>query len=145
MEVLNLSLAGPHDRLLADLLAVAVQRGTLVVASRDNSADGGFPAALPYVIGVAASPDTAQWFRRGEQLSTQAGGGYRFFQGSSVAAAGVSGLASLVRAESSAPQTRGVVEALMGRECSDPRSVAAAFERALFEHSCNVQYVGFNQ
>ncbi len=145
MEVLNLSLAGPHDRLLADLLAVAVQRGTLVVASRDDSAGGGFPAALPGVIGVATSLDTAQWFRRDEQLSTQAGGGYRFFHGSSVAAAAVSGLTSLVRAESSAPQTRGVVEALMGQECGDPRSAAADFQRALFAQSCNVQYVGFNQ
>ena len=145
IEVINLSLAGPHDRLLADLLTVAMQRGVLVVASRDSSDGGGFPASMPNVIGVEVSPDAAQWFRRGEQLSTRAGGGYRFYRGSSVAAAAVSGLASLVRTEANGVQTRDLIESLLRRECSDPWSTNAAFELALFANSCSVEYLGLNQ
>ncbi len=144
MEVINLSLGGPYDPLLADLLAVARKRGVLVVASRDDTPGGGFPATSPDVISVASSPLAAQWFRRGEHLSTRAGGGYRFYQGSSVAAAAVSGLATLVRADSSSPQTRDLIQTLMRRECNDPRALTEDFERTLFAESCNVQYLGLN-
>lgn len=118
MDVINMSLTGPHDRLLADLIAVATQRGALVVAAADETPGRGFPASLPEVVAVAPSADATQWFRREEQLSTLAGGGYRFFRGSSIAAAGVSGLAALVRAEVDDGATRGFIETLMRGECS---------------------------
>lgn len=118
MEVINMSLSGPHDRLLADLIEEATRRGALVVAAADDAPGRGFPASMREVVAVAPSADASQWFRRGEQLTTEAGGGYRFFRGSSVAAAGVSGLAALVRAEADNAVTRGFIQTLVRGECS---------------------------
>jgi Subtilase family len=54
-QVINLSLAGPADPLLARLIDVAIARGIAVVAAADPLlADGGFPASHPDVIAVAA-------------------------------------------------------------------------------------------
>ena len=57
-RIINLSLAGPADRLLQALLQAALARGVIVVAAADpRLPDGGFPAALPGVIGVARPDD----------------------------------------------------------------------------------------
>jgi hypothetical protein len=116
-RVLNLSLTGPRDALLARLIARAVERGVAVVAAVDDARhDLGFPASLPGVIPVRAAPRDAAAVaapeagaaggRGGDDrvllapgvdvLSTVPGGGYDFFSGSSLAAAHVSGLAALL-------------------------------------------------
>ena len=54
VNIINMSLGGPRDRLLARLLDLAGTRGIVVVAAVDSkSADGGFPASLPGVLAVA--------------------------------------------------------------------------------------------
>lgn len=110
-HVLNLSLSGPRDALLARLIARAVERGVAVVAAVDEARDDlGFPASLPGVIAVRAAPREGSTVvaahAAGDErvlqapgvdvLSTVPGGGYDFFSGSSVAAAHVSGLAALL-------------------------------------------------
>jgi subtilisin family serine protease len=53
-RVINLSLAGPHDRLLQSLLETAVARGATVVGAVDPALPGGgFPASSPAVLAVA--------------------------------------------------------------------------------------------
>jgi len=52
-RILNLSLGGPPDPLLARLLARAEERGILVVAAADPSGEAPFPASLPTVLAVA--------------------------------------------------------------------------------------------
>jgi subtilisin family serine protease len=56
-KLLNLSLGGPPDELLADLLNVAEGRGITVVAAARQAGLGapGFPASLKTVLGVLAS------------------------------------------------------------------------------------------
>jgi subtilisin family serine protease len=102
-EVINLSLSGPDDRLLRELLKSAMADGATVVAAYDEKhPDGGFPATLPGVIAVA---DVALAPSRGpvyiapgrDVPTTQPGGKWFLVDGSSYAAAHVSGLVALMR------------------------------------------------
>lgn len=102
--VLNLSLGGPPDPLLARLLDLALARRITVVAAFDRtSADGGFPASHPGVVAVAdAGPGPLPpgvYSAPGNGIpTTEPGGGWRLVDGSSFAAAHVTGLFALMRA-----------------------------------------------
>jgi subtilisin family serine protease len=108
-QVINLSLAGPFDALLALQIQAALARRIVVVAAAEGS-DGGFPASLPGVLGVRgvdltrsaapldedggkgprlAAPDV-------DLLTTAPAGTYDFFSGSSFAAAQASGVVALL-------------------------------------------------
>lgn len=107
-DVINLSLTGPDDRLLRDLLKTAMQRGSDVVAAFDpTKVDGGFPASVPGVIAVAASlaPGRADVYTApGRDVpTTEPGGRWFLVNGSSFAAAHVSGLVALVRQRRRSP------------------------------------------
>jgi subtilisin family serine protease len=101
--VINLSLGGPHDPLLARLLAEAMRRG-IVVVTADPGADGeSFPASMPGVIVARGSPVLANGSRghafvapASEILTTIPNSGYAFLSGSSLAAAHVSGVIALI-------------------------------------------------
>lgn len=105
-QVLNLSLGGPDDPLLARLVRAALDRGIAVVAA--EASDGpGFPASVEGVIAVTASGldgslPAAPRSRRVlaapgvDILSTVPRGAYDFFTGSSLAAAQVTGVAALL-------------------------------------------------
>ncbi|HUP08775.1 MAG TPA: S8 family serine peptidase [Caldimonas sp.] len=103
VDVINLSVSGPSDRLLDSLLDVALERGIAVVAAADARApDGGFPAAHPGVFAVvengAERAPAHAWRAPGRDVPTTApGGGWAFVSGASYAAAHVSGLLALVR------------------------------------------------
>jgi len=102
-DVLNLSLSGPDDRLLRTLLKAALDRGTEVVAAFDpKQQDGGFPASVPGVIAVAdaqlATGQGGVYIAPGRDVpTTEPGGRWFLANGSSFAAAHVSGLLALVR------------------------------------------------
>lgn len=101
--VINLSLSGPFDSLLARLLDLALARGVTVVGAFDPSlAGGGFPASRPGVIAVvdeSGPPAPAGIFRApGRDIpTTQPGGRWFLVSGNSYAAAHVSGLFALLR------------------------------------------------
>lgn len=101
-QVINLSLSGPQDLLLSKLLDIAVARGVVVVAAFDRSArGGGFPASHPGVLAVAeegAAPLRGVLTAPGLDIpTTQPGGVWGMVNGSSYAAAHVSGLVALLR------------------------------------------------
>ncbi len=103
VQVLNLSLTGPRDPLLARLLDAALGQGVSVVAAVDSrSPDGGFPSSHHDVIAVAGEegrhppPGAVLAPDRGIPATT-AGGGWDLVSGSSYAAAQVSGLVALLR------------------------------------------------
>lgn len=104
-QVINLSLAGPDDRLLARLVDVAIARGSTVVGAFDERMDGGgFPASHAGVLAVAeAGPGAAGGpakilFAPGEDVpSTAPGARWNLVSGSSFAAAHVAGMVALVR------------------------------------------------
>lgn len=106
-DVINLSLGGPQDPLLTQLLQLALQRDILIIAAQNQHNE--FPASVAGVIAVKASVDhdfIAYALVQGsgsveadasELLSTSPGGHYDFFSGSSMAAARVTGLSALMR------------------------------------------------
>jgi len=102
-DVINMSLVGPRDVLLSRLLTVAMRRGTTVVAAIDPRApDGGFPASQPGVLAVAGDASRAWPFRAflapaSGLPTTTADGGWGMVDGTSFAAAQVSGLVALLR------------------------------------------------
>ena len=107
-QVLNFSLAGPSDPLLARLIRTALDRGIAVVAAvAPAGSRPSFPAALAGVIGVVASdlqgalrspPPPGSWVAAPgvDILTTVPHGSYDFFSGSSLAAAEVSGIVALL-------------------------------------------------
>jgi hypothetical protein len=101
-DVINLSLSGPDDRLLGELLKVAISHGAAVVTAFDaRRPEGGFPATLPGAIAVSdvsVAPSAARVYTApGRDVpTTEPGGRWFLVNGSSFAAAHVSGLIALV-------------------------------------------------
>ncbi|MDN3919858.1 S8 family peptidase [Roseateles violae] len=101
VQIINMSLAGPEDRLLARLLDEALARRIAVVAAA--SAETGGPQRFPAShAGVLAISDAAA--RPGVLLapgrdvpSAAAGGGWALFSGASFAAPHVAGLLALLQ------------------------------------------------
>lgn len=148
-RVVNLSLGGPEDALIARLLTRAEELGIVVVAAQDESGRDPFPASLPTVLGVRsagpARPETD--LTRGaaaveapgvDVLSTGPGGTYDFFSGSSLAAAHAAGIVALVverRPELSPEAVRGILRESARGEVRR-LSACAALSRALGLDAC---------
>jgi len=102
-DVINLSLSGPDARLLREILNVAYARGVATVAAFDPKLpDGGFPASVPGVIAVSdalvAGSHGDVYVAPGRDVpTTEPGGRWFLVNGSSFAAAHVSGLVALMR------------------------------------------------
>jgi len=104
VQIINLSLTGPSDPLLARLLARAIEQGALVVGASAGGAgagDKGFPLGVPGVIAVADADDGAgsdsQLAAPGREVLTLAPGDrYDYVSGASISAAMVSGVVALL-------------------------------------------------
>jgi subtilisin family serine protease len=98
-HLINLSLGGPDDRLLALLLDQALARGVTVVTAMPGRG-GPFPANHRGVLVVGAAPPLPEGavIAPGRDVpSTAVGGGYAVVSGSSFSAAHATGLLALVR------------------------------------------------
>jgi hypothetical protein len=102
-QIVNMSLAGPNDQLLAKLIEIAIDRGISVVAAFDPSLPkGGFPASQTGVVAVAdetlpSLPPLVYGAPGKDVPTTEPGGRWYLVDGSSYAAAHVSGLLALIR------------------------------------------------
>ena len=101
-EVINMSLSGPPDVLLGKLIDLALRRGATVVGAADQALPGGgFPASHAGVVGVGEdglSPVAGLYTAPGRDVPTaRPGGQWALVNGSSFAAAHVSGLFALMR------------------------------------------------
>jgi hypothetical protein len=117
-HVVNLSLVGPANPLLERAMARLEKLGALVVAAAGNegTSEARYPAAYPTVIGVGAIDAEGAAFARSnlgpsaeilapgvEVLSTVPGDAFAFGDGTSLAAAHVSGALSLLLAATRDP------------------------------------------
>ncbi len=139
-KVINLSLSGPYDRLLTQLIDIASSRDITVVAAYDPAMPkGGFPASEQNVIAVAneslPSAPPGVYLAPGDDVpTTQPGGKWILVNGSSYAAAHVSGLLALVREHRNAPPRPPLVATLpMG----GPVDACATLLRAAKPCNCN--------
>jgi hypothetical protein len=105
-QIVNLSLAGPADPLLTDLIREGLRRGMLFVGAAPADMSGGNEGLLhqPGVIEVASagnqSPlDSALYAPGREILTLLPGGHYDFASGDSIATAQVSGVLALLLAK----------------------------------------------
>jgi hypothetical protein len=103
VDVINLSLVGPADPLLAALIRKAIEGGAIVVgAVPAGGGMTGFPAGVPGVIAVdmaehASAATTAVRAPGRDVLTLVPDGHYDFATGSSLATANVSGIVALMR------------------------------------------------
>ncbi len=110
-KVINLSLAGPQDRLVAHTVEQALMSRVAVIAAAGNAGPGAppaYPAAQPGVIAVTATDSVDRLYRyanRGSYVTLAAPGvdilvaqpgGYGYLSGTSMATAYVSGLSGLM-------------------------------------------------
>lgn len=145
-DIVNLSLGGPPDPLLTELVQAALGRGLVVVAADDGQ--GSFPARLEGVLGVgmlepahggtrASTTDPSVVFAPGlDILSTVPGGGYDFFTGVSLATAQVAGIGALLRQMRPELDTTSVATLL--RETSRARRRDTACEGPCIERCVDV-------
>ena len=104
-DVINMSLSGPTDPLLTSLIELGLERNIAVVAAFDaRRPGGGFPASVPGVIPVAEeslpSVPARVYLAPGRDVpTTQPGGRWYLVNGSSFAAAHITGLLALLREE----------------------------------------------
>jgi subtilisin family serine protease len=102
-DVINVSLSGPDDRLLREIVDVALGKHLAVVSAFDPKLPGGgFPASVAGVIPVADSSMAVSragvYIAPGRDVpTTEPGGRWFLVNGSSFAAAHVSGLVALLR------------------------------------------------
>ncbi len=102
-NIINLSLGGPPDPLLSQLVMRAMSRGIVVIGAIARDGDpSGFPVGIPGVLGVASADRAA---RAGELrapgrevLTLTPGGHYDFISGASLATAHVTGSVALLLA-----------------------------------------------
>ncbi len=105
-QVINMSLSGPTDPLLGKLLDAARSRRITVVGAFDRDLPGGgFPASHAGVVAVAdeswGTPPSGVYSAPGRDVpTTTLGGHWSLVDGSSFAAAHVSGLFALLRERS---------------------------------------------
>jgi hypothetical protein len=131
VRVINMSLAGPPNRVLQGAIETLVERGVIVVAAVGNNGPTGeplYPAAYANVVGVTAVDAAQRVYRyanRGPHVRfaapgvdirvAKSGGGYRDMTGTSVAA----------------PHAAAVIASTVAsRTGATPASVVAELERA---------------
>jgi subtilisin family serine protease len=118
-RIINLSLGGPADPLLNELLARLLEQGRIVIAAMPPDGNvGGFPDSAPGVIVVRTSnasraPPGVLSAPGNDILTTQPDGGFDFTSGSSMAAAHVSGIAALLLSMAPGLDARSVHDLLL--------------------------------
>ncbi|WP_443751026.1 S8 family peptidase [Asticcacaulis solisilvae] len=137
-DVINMSLSGPSDRLLGNLIDAAQSHGITVVGAVDPAeGDGGFPASHAGVIAVIdegdRSSDIKAFGAPGRDIPTTRPGGWSFVNGSSYAAAHVSGLFALLRERSNKAQAASALVTTGTDNIIDP---CATLKRLAIQAGC---------
>lgn len=137
IQVLNLSLAGRETPLLRALIDKILASGTILIAAENNDPKSNFPADVDGVIAVGLDMASELWFANQEQLSTQAGGGYRFFYGTSMSAAGVTGFSTIMLSIYQPQQVVTILKSLPVNDCGDVLSQITFDAREAMSYLCS--------
>jgi subtilisin family serine protease len=151
-RIINLSLTGPQDRLVAQMVNEALLHKVSVIAAAGNEGPKGrpaYPAAQDGVIAVTATDQKDRLYihaNQGDYISVAApgvdilgakpGGSYDFFSGTSMATGYVTGLAALLlssQATLTVTQLRQIVEKTavdLGVPAHDPAFGAGRIDAA---------------
>ncbi|HEY4748714.1 MAG TPA: S8 family serine peptidase, partial [Steroidobacteraceae bacterium] len=125
--LINLSIAGPADPLLAALVQSGLRHGVTFVGAA-SGADEGFPTAIAGVIGASGSeqalPPGALGAPAQHVLTLRPGAQYDFESGTSVAAAELTGMIALLMSASSARLATNTIVSLL-RETAGAAAAAA--------------------
>nr|WP_321981930.1 S8 family serine peptidase [uncultured Cohaesibacter sp.] len=97
-DVINLSLGGPPDPLLEELIQSAIEKNIVVVAAWGEDGVATFPASVSGVIAAGGPTKASIPAPSVDVISTAPHNDYRYVSGSSVAAAHVSGILALLLA-----------------------------------------------
>jgi len=112
VDIINLSLTGPRDPLVAQLIQNAIDRGIIVVASKAGPDD--YIESIDGVIAVTGdsefTPHLSVNSPQQNYLSTTPGGGYDYFTGTSMATAQVTALVALLKSKLDAESPYGNVQ-----------------------------------
>lgn len=98
IDVLNMSLGGPDDPLLTELIEAAIAKDMVVVAAAGETEQTVFPASIPGVIAAGQAGPGRIPAPMTDILSTAPEQSHRYVSGSSIATAHVSGVVALVMA-----------------------------------------------
>jgi subtilisin family serine protease len=151
-QIINLSLTGPQDKLVSQMVNEALLHKVGIVAAAGNEgpkARPAYPAAQDGVIAVTATDHKDQLYKRANQgdyisvaapgvdiLGAKPGGSYDFFSGTSMATGYVTGLAALLlssQATLTVTQLRQIVEKTavdLGAPARDPAFGAGRIDAA---------------
>jgi len=146
-QIVNLSLGGPSDPLLSQIVGYGVQHGIIFVGAVPQSGRlDGFPLSNTGVIAVDQSGRSegtpAVLHAPGQDIvSTAPDGGYDFATGSSFAAAHVTGAMALLRARAPAMSAAALEEILqrtrsLQRDGSDTINICAALDAIAPHDDC---------
>jgi len=139
-KVINMSLGGPPDRLLARLLDVALSHGISVVAALDSRGGLAFPASHPGVLAVGvrgAAPVAGALYAPGRDIpSATPDGHWNFFTGPSYAAAHVAGVVALLDELQPAATPAEIRQALRPADALNAGKIDACASLARIRNTC---------
>ncbi|MEJ8472464.1 S8 family serine peptidase [Roseibium algae] len=99
IKLINMSLGGPPDPLLEELVRAAIDDGLIIIAAWGEDQTATFPASVPGVIAAGRfGKDHSIPAPATDVISTAPQNDYRYVSGSSVASAHVAGVVSLLLA-----------------------------------------------
>lgn len=96
IRVLNLSVGGPFDPLLAELITEALAKDTVIIAAAGEQEETAFPASFDGVIAAGGGSTTRVPAPMQDVITTAPGAAHRYASGSSIATAHVSGVVALM-------------------------------------------------
>ena len=144
VDIINLSLGGPEDPLLARLVNKAIEKNIVVVGAVHPKFDQSFPTAIPGVIAVSekpiqsgTDPDRKIFAQGNKVISTTPDNKYDFYSGSSISTAHVTGIIALIRQREPHLSYAQIHQLLIDHQSeSDPVNACELFASLIGANNC---------
>lgn len=145
VDIINLSLGGPEDPLLARLVNKAIEKNIIVVGAVHPRLDQSFPTAITGVIAVSEKPvkdntdADRQVFAQGNKvISTTPDNKYDFYSGSSISTAHITGIIALIRQREPHLSYQDIQQLLINHQSgSNPVNACELFASLIGANNCS--------